>query len=409
MTGDVMMIQMGARRNYIYARQLAEAGLLHSLVCDAAWPAVRRPWPARALGRLSPRLRGAIDRRSVADIPPDRLFATPVANIVSTLASRWYPPERVHAVCDDVLARSARRAANPPPRVVVNYAGNGGGYLSEARAHGAVIVTDFIITPYHLRIEREEQTRWPGWASARIEAATVAFYEARIARLLEASDLYLCPSPAVAEDLGRFPAFVADRVRHCPYGMSGTAVLAPRTVPGRVLFAGEAGLRKGLPYLAAAADRLKTDAPLIEIRVAGAVADAVRCHPATANLTFLGKLDAATMAREFAEADLFCLPSLAEGSATVIFEAMANHLPVVTTAASGSVVADGEQGLVVASRDGAALAQAILAIVGDRAMRTRMSRCAAATIANFSDERCGARFLAIVDEARRMSREGVTR
>ena len=33
----VMMIQLGARRNYIYAQQLERAGLLHSLATDLAW------------------------------------------------------------------------------------------------------------------------------------------------------------------------------------------------------------------------------------------------------------------------------------------------------------------------------------------------------------------------------------
>jgi hypothetical protein len=33
-----MMIQQGARRNFVYARHLEAANLLHSLVTDAAWP-----------------------------------------------------------------------------------------------------------------------------------------------------------------------------------------------------------------------------------------------------------------------------------------------------------------------------------------------------------------------------------
>ena len=80
------------------------------------------------------------------------------------------------------------------------------------------------------------------------------------------------------------------------------------------------------------------------------------------------------MADEMARADIFCLPSLAEGSATSIFEAMANGLPVVTTLSSGSVVADGVEGFIVAERDGAAIADAVERIVGDRVLRDRMSQ-----------------------------------
>ena len=54
-TRRVMLLQLGARRNYIYARHLEEAGLLHSLVCDAAWPAGRQSWVREAASRLVPR------------------------------------------------------------------------------------------------------------------------------------------------------------------------------------------------------------------------------------------------------------------------------------------------------------------------------------------------------------------
>ena len=65
----VMMIQQGARRNYVYARQLEAAGLLHSLVTDAAWPVGDEGWAKQLALRLAPGLSGPLARRCAAGVP----------------------------------------------------------------------------------------------------------------------------------------------------------------------------------------------------------------------------------------------------------------------------------------------------------------------------------------------------
>lgn len=150
---------------------------------------------------------------------------------------------------------------------------------------------------------------WPGWGTDEVPQSIIDFYRARMARLVALSDLYLCPSQTVACGLADLPGFDPARLRLLPYGVSG------------------AGLQKGISYLAQAAALLKARRPDIEIIVAGAVSPAVRRQPLTDNLTFLGYLDREHMVDEFARADLFCLPSLAEGSATSIYEALQTGSP----------------------------------------------------------------------------------
>ena len=106
----------------------------------------------------------------------------------------------------------------------------------------------------------------------------------------------------------------------------------------------------------------------------------------------------AMVAHAFARADVFCLPSLTEGSSSAIFEALAFGVPVVTTASSGSVVTDGVDGFIVPERDAEAIASAIRRIVEDRELRQRMSESAKATAARFSDEACGAEFIRVIRE-----------
>ncbi len=59
--------------------------------------------------------------------------------------------------------------------------------------------------------------------------------------------------------------------------------------------------------------------------------------------------------------DIFVLPSLSEGLSSAILEAMAASLPIVATAVGGipELITDGDNGLLVAPADPAALAQAI--------------------------------------------------
>ncbi|MEQ1697189.1 MAG: glycosyltransferase family 4 protein [Hyphomicrobiaceae bacterium] len=393
----VMVIQQGARRNYTYARQLEAAGLLHSVVTDAAWPESGPGLAGRLAIGLVPRLSRTLGRRTVHGVPGVRLRASALPNLAS-LSRRIVHEERAYAIADEALALANRWRGLDGASIVVNYQGNGGSFLDYAKRKGAKIVTDFIITPKYLEIERDEQARWPEWEAHVTPQAVIDFYRRRVSHLVQISDVYLCPSQAVVRDLAELPGFVADRVRVLPYGVSGMALHQGVPVPGRVLFAGAAGLRKGLPYLANAATVLKRVRPDVQIVVAGQVADTVRERPEVRDLTFLGVLDRQQMADEFARADVFCLPSLAEGSATSIFEALANGLPVVTTASSGSVVTDGVEGFIVPERDGERIAKAILAIVSDRAKRMSMSQAASATAQRYGDDACGEAFVAAIKD-----------
>ncbi len=393
----VMVVQMGARRNYTYARQLEEAGLLHSLICDAAWSGDKPPLPMRVAGALSARSQAAVARRRVVGVPPARVRAS-IAPLLAQSVTGLMNTERGFAFQDDILGAQVPDTELEGVRAIVSYQGNGGNLLTRARRLGVKIATDFIITPRQWEIEAGERERWQGWEAGRLSPDMPGFYRQRIERIMALSDLYFCPSPAVAEDLAGLRGFVGDKVRILPYGASGVVTGEARPQPGRVLFAGAAGLRKGLPYLAQAAALLQAQRSQVEIVVAGAATPGVRSRPETSALTFLGHLGRDEMAQAYAAADLFCLPSLAEGSATSIFEALAHGLPVVTTKASGSVVRDGVEGFIVPERNGAAIAEAVSQIVSDRNLRSRMSAAARKTARCYSDERTGRAFVAAVRE-----------
>jgi glycosyltransferase involved in cell wall biosynthesis len=72
--------------------------------------------------------------------------------------------------------------------------------------------------------------------------------------------------------------------------------------------------------------------------------------------------------------DLFVMSSVTEGLGTSLLDAMASGKAVVASSTGGipEVVADGETGILVPPRDAEALAHAIVALLTDDALRTRM-------------------------------------
>ncbi len=72
--------------------------------------------------------------------------------------------------------------------------------------------------------------------------------------------------------------------------------------------------------------------------------------------------------------DIFVMSSITEGLGTSLLDAMACGKPVVATTAGGipEVVVDGETGFLVAPRDHAAMADAIVKLLKDDGLRARM-------------------------------------
>ncbi len=80
------------------------------------------------------------------------------------------------------------------------------------------------------------------------------------------------------------------------------------------------------------------------------------------------------VSHELAGADLFVLPSYAEGNSNAILEAMRAGLPVVATRVGGAEIQVGHEGhgLLVPPRDREALAARLLELIGDPQLRIRI-------------------------------------
>ncbi len=100
-------------------------------------------------------------------------------------------------------------------------------------------------------------------------------------------------------------------------------------------------------------------------------------------------------------ADLFCVSSYLEGMGTSTLDAMAAGLPVVATNVGGipEIVEERATGLLVPPRDPAALAEAVLALAGDPALRVTMGGRARERVRAFSADRTEEETRAVYVEA----------
>ena len=80
--------------------------------------------------------------------------------------------------------------------------------------------------------------------------------------------------------------------------------------------------------------------------------------------------------------DVFTLPSLWEGQPISLLEAMAASKPLIASRVDGiaDILVDGQNGLLVLVKDSVGLAQAMMRLIGDAALRQRLSTAAYSTI-----------------------------
>lgn len=176
----------------------------------------------------------------------------------------------------------------------------------------------------------------------------------------------------------------------------------------RVLVAARLLWDKGLAEFVEAARQLRGEGRAIEFLLAGdpdpgnpaAVPEATVCGWVDEGvLQWLGHVD--DMAALLAEVDMVVLPSYREGLPKGLIEAAACALPLVTTDVPGcrEVVSDGVDGLIVAPRDGQALARAIARLQDDPAQATRLGAAARAkALAQFDERIVITRTMAVYDE-----------
>jgi len=358
-----------------------------------------------AAKHIARRSHPGIDRRKVHTFPyPDVLYqmvrrATRLQRQVtkaSILRNRWF---------DRHVAARVRRLQ---PRVVIAHDSAALETFKAARQVGATTILAQAIGHHAIAqtVFDEERRRHPEFAETlppKLADRWVedAIEEVRLADHVVGGSEYVRQSVI---DVGCPP----DRAHVAPYA-ADTDRFTPRSPTTgdktRIIFVGLIGARKGIPYLLEAVSHLQR--PDVELLLVGAIQGSGNGLKRYAGVyTHIPSVPRDEVPGLMRSADIFVLPSLHEGSAIVVYEAMASGLPVVVTPNSGTVVRDGVEGFIVPNRDVNALADRLRKLVDNPDLRQRMGAAGRKTALHWNWQRYCDTFDALVTPALRRGLSG---
>ena len=391
----IIVAQIGARHNYAVPRMLENSGHLVRLYTDSC----ANKGIGLYLGNLLPE-NARYWKNKPAYKPPipgiskEKIYAADVLlweNIRQQIMPRDFISYNLSL--SKLFARDMIKWGTISATMIYSMFGEGLDFIRSAKSLGLKIAIEIFITPIAHRIIREERIMHPEWEAQDPEAYD-EFNDKYVADIIDWADLLVCPSQSVTNGLMTYPNFDIGKSCIVQYGLGidyGNRRNSPHT--GRVLFVGQACLRKGIHYLAEASNILAANGKEYEIRVVGTVADHIRRMTECKHLNFVGQIPRFEVIDEYMSADVFVLPTLAEGSATVVHEALMAGVPVITTESAGSNVAHNVEGMIIPERDAAALAEAICTIVEDRTKRDAMAKASREHMGFYSEEQWSIRLI----------------
>lgn len=349
MTMKVLYCSPNKSHHYGYARQLHEAGALHAFV--SGFP---RWGPAAALQPLGRKL-----------VREDLLQTAYLG------ALRWGLPTSLSAEMGYHSKIRIDRACSQHSRgadLFLFYSGCGLETMAQVHEEGGRCLVEAV------NCHPQTQRGILGEEHRRLGLPPPYVHPEEFRRRLqeyERADGILLPSGSVRESFLEH-GFAADRLIRLPYRPrvpEGCPSSRNRmnNAPFRILYVGSIQPRKGVRYLIEAFASLPTRAK--ELWIVGAVGNPSGLEGMTIpeGVFFRGVLRGEELAQAYSSADVFCLPTLEEGMALVVGEALSHGLPVVTTANSGAaeLMTHGREGLILQIRDSAGMKAAFSRMIDD--------------------------------------------
>jgi glycosyltransferase involved in cell wall biosynthesis len=375
------------------ARALHETGLLGAYFTTLALnEGGRTIRTAQALdGIFRTRLASELRRRAVREFPGDLIRRFPYWDVPRTLLSRMNVPERIvdrlhHASLRSLDRHVARNLNGFAGVYAVNLAAKAAFSAAKKRRIACIYEVIALEIRSYVQMLRQESEIHPSlFPRGTPQPADLEQHIRRCDAEWTLADLVIVNSnltrdtyAAAGFDIGKarviplgFPPVVSEERFHPPRFSS----------PLHVLWAGNFSVNKGAHYLLAA---LKSPALRQQLRVTVfgkqlLPADAVAGFDDV--IEFHGTVPHTQLFAEYRRADVLVLPTLSDGFAMVVSEAMSQGLPVITTEWAGvaQFIVPGENGLIVPARDPDALAEAIVSCAARPEQRREMGVAARQT------------------------------
>lgn len=385
-TPKVIVAQMGSRRRYRIPQMLHKAGLLERLYTDTS----NRSLVGRIVGKKM--FKGRI---LPEELPSDKVFSTDYP-LLADVRYKCFPskdPLAVFLCKNKLLGKYMICKGLGNANIVYNFGVGSYDFLKYASSNGLKVVTDVFMSPTTFQSYSDDE-----WCENRRTYKLIqGQYDELNRYVFDVSDVLLCPSKEVADGIRNISLDYNSKIKICSYG-SGIDYKdrMNKPVKGRFFWAGGQWLGKGLHYLAGAADELGQKYPEMEFRAAGIIDPEVINMEKFKNITFLGKIDKEQIQEEFLAADAFVFPTLSEGMAGVVIEAIAAGCPVITTKAAGiDDIEDGKSGLIIPAKNKDVITESIERLYLDRDLRNSISKETIKLAGLYTEEAWGKRFVQV--------------
>ncbi len=382
-TPKAVVAYAGARDHYQLPLALSEANLLEAFVTEMYWPADRKIF-TRGIGRALPA--SFVKARFHPDLPSRRV-RVPARAFIAEAVRQVLPQLSSHAPKDVALSERSRQIAVRTGAAIFTYSY----YGFEAFREGAdrpPFRFLFQVHPHPQSIrnilQQELELTPQGSFSLRAEQE-LSWPQEHFDRLSQEPNLangWVVASTYTAQTLAE-NGIPRDKIHIVPYGVD-TSAFTKRSKhpdskkPFRIIFTGSLVQRKGISYLLDAVRQLKSRNIQVFLCGRGTVDHDLINYYKDLNIEVKIGLPRDELIQLMQSCDVFVLPSLVEGFAHVIVEAMACGLPIITTdhTCGPDVMTEGEHGFIVPIRDAAAIAQKLewgmdnreeLAVMGDNA------------------------------------------
>ena len=391
--------QIGAREHYAVPRMLHRDGRLATLYTDFwAGPFVRgmaRVTTAKSLRSLAARFHSDLADASVVSWKFRSLAWESGARRQerNRLYDGFAEIGQAFAIC--VREALKRRKDFDSDSILYSYDTGALETMEWCRERGArgakCILNQMDPNRVEVELVRQEEMRWPGWTLQTIEVPEGYFN--RREKEWALADCVVVNSDFCRQALLK-QGVLPEKLKVIPLCFEKNSkgatpnkeIQREAKAKLRVLFLGQAILRKGIQYLIEAAKLLSPERVQFDVVGPIGISEAAVAS-APKNIVFHGRVTRDQAASWYRQSDVFILPTLSDGFAITQLEAMSYGLPVVTTPCCGEVVSNGVDGFIVPSRDATALAKSLQQYLEEPKLLEQQSRAALVKIEQFSMER----------------------
>lgn len=305
-------------------------------------------------------------RRGVKGIPPERTRLKPIFGLLNYLLARTLPTFQAESMrfhLFDWFDRWSQSLLRPGQHFFTGYAFAPGAMRKASSQGGLAVMDAWTSHPVEFwNLLTEEQRIW----RAKHPPAS-RHYQNLVIESVAAAD-YICVASNFVRNSFLKQGYPADKLLFCPYPVdleAFTPAQEPRPAnrPFTILHNGGLSLRKGTPYLLEAFRLIRKNVPNAVLRIKNHLREDVKeivRKNSDLPIEWSGNLDFNSHVRRYQTSDLLLFPSIEDGFAFVVAEALACGLPVVTTPNTGAsdLIQAGVNGDVVPIRDAQALADA---------------------------------------------------